>query len=179
MQIIVKAGEKPRCTGISWGHFSMKSDLNEDLGTSSLGSCFAFIVLDTQRDQVFFAHVASDAETKWIIQHLLKPPTDVAERGTWQPGYYAFTGKQPQETTEKRIKRIDSYLGSGLLKRGNATTGAVILEGSNWRDNPTFYFVKDIDALNPENYKERAKAGMRNFFGGMLPMPGSDFISEI
>lgn len=178
MQIIVKADERPRCTGVSWGHFSMKSALNEDLGTSSLGSCFAFIVLDPQRDQVFFAHVASDAETKWIIQHLLKPPTDVAERETWKPRYYAFTGEQPQNTTEKRIKLIDGYLGNGLLERRDATTGAVILQGSNWRDNPTFYFVKDIDALNLENYKLHTKAGMLNS-GGMLPMPGSDFISEI
>lgn len=178
MKVIMKRDQNPGCTGVSWGHFSMKSPLNDDLGTSSLASCFAFIVLDPQRDQVFFAHVSSDAETKWVIQHLIKPPAEVLERSKWTPAYVAFTGMEPKETTEKRLKRIDRYLGPGLLVVEKADTGAVILQGSTWREEPTFYVVNNIAAFNLENYKAHNKNGMRNV-GGLLAMPGSDFVDDI
>lgn len=178
MEIILKTDERPQCTGVSWGHFSMKSGLNEDIGTSSLGSCFAFVVLDKGKDEVFFAHVSNDTETDWIISHLIKPPTNFQKKLNWVPQYYAFKGKEPEETTKTRIDRIDKYLGHNYLKQGHAKTGAVILQGSNWREKPTFFIVHDITPFNSENYKAKNEIGMGHA-GDMLPMPGSDFVSEI
>lgn len=178
MQLIQKTEEKPKCTGVSWGHFTMKEPLREDLGTSSLGSCFAFVVLDSGRDQVFFAHVSNDTETTWLIDHLLKPPSDFLKKLDWKVKYYAITGVEPQKTTADRIASIEKYLGHNYLEQGRAKTGAVVLQSATWKTKPTFHVVKDVDAINSENYANKNKIGMGHA-GGLLPMPGSEFVSTI
>lgn len=91
----------PSCDGVAMGHYVMRSLPSGDLGTDSMGSCFAFIYI-TQKKQasyVLMAHVATDGDEKWLRDLNLS-------QGSKDELFFMVTGKGPNKNTDERIGRL-------------------------------------------------------------------------
>ncbi|VVS95100.1 hypothetical protein [Desulfoluna spongiiphila] len=145
--------EAPLCDGVSMGHYVMRSLPSGDLGTDSLGSCFAFIYI-TQKKQasyVLMAHVATDGDEKWLRDLNLSQGSD-------DELFIMVTGKGPNKNTEARMARLQNayHIPKEHIKSNQDKVGGVMV-GSVKADTKTVIITScsGIKARDAADYKAK------------------------
>lgn len=132
--------------GVSMGYFAERSYANNALiGTNSLGSCFAFVKVNETTQTIYLAHVATDGETKGLLEQAVEANCS----------YFYVTGEQPNpNSTQKRIDNLKKHFGGKQL--GSGTTGVAV--NVNAQTNKLdIRLVSNINFNNDADYNSQAK----------------------
>lgn len=169
------------CTGVSWGHYTMSDLPVGAAGTDSMASCFAFIYISRyQYSRMFLmAHVATDAEAKWLVNLNLNQQTPTERlfgaRHTW---FAIVTGTDPGEsTTMKRIGWLkDKYHiePNFIVNNKNSQRGGVHVSAVGLRGGVVITSCKSITASNAGPYVANTNTGNLNPVPYLRPMSLSD-----